>query len=89
MREAYGYRRFTYQPHYFAPVRWLFARAWLTGERPSMLFDGATRGLVERKVLLPGASALERLVARTRARANARLWRHLLTNSHRSMPTWR
>ena len=69
IRRIYGYRNFTDPPAYFHLVRWLYTRAWLSAERPSLLFDLATARLVERKVLLPGVTVLARLVAQVRDRA--------------------
>jgi hypothetical protein len=41
------------------------------------LFDRATAWLITHKVLLPGASVLERSIAGVRTRASDRLWRRL------------
>lgn len=77
IRGRFGYRDFA-DPHVGLPlVRFLFTRATLSPERPSQLFDLATAWLVERNVLLPGVSVLERLVARIRERANVALWEKL------------
>lgn len=56
---------------------WLATRVWLAVERPSLVFDLATAWLVERRVLLPGATTLERLIATAIREANERLWGQL------------
>ncbi len=54
IRRIYGYRDFSDPGASFPLVRWLYTRAWLSAEQPSVLFDLATAWLVERLVLLPG-----------------------------------
>src|SRR5687767_3229990 len=39
IRQHYGYHDFTDQPWHFRLVRWLYTRAWLSNERPLVLFE--------------------------------------------------
>jgi hypothetical protein len=77
IRERYGYRPFGDACLQWRLLRWLYALCWTGTDRPSALFDRATAWLVTHKVLLPGASVLERTIARVRSRASRRLWRLL------------
>jgi TnpA family transposase len=58
IKQRYGYRDFSEQPGHWQLVRWLYGRAWVGSESPSVLFDLATARLVEHKVLLPGVTVL-------------------------------
>jgi len=87
IRTEQGYRTLNDPMAGFALARWLYAQCWTGTDRPSVLFDRATRWLLAQKVLLPGVSVLERFVARLRERVEVRLCRLLgshLTNAQRS-----
>ncbi|WP_376700140.1 Tn3 family transposase [Streptomyces spectabilis] len=58
-------------------ARWLWDRCWSGNERPIALFDLATFHLVENKVLLSGATVLERMVTSIREHTNRKAWRTL------------
>jgi hypothetical protein len=78
IRDRYGYRDFTLDGRArFRLTRWLYALCWAGDDRPSLLLDRATAWLAGDKVLLPGISTLERLVAQVRHRASRRAWRVL------------
>lgn len=77
IRQHYGYQDFHSQPEHWRLVRWLYQRATLSAESPSLLFDLATARLVQRKILLPGVSVLARLIASIRERAANRLFQAL------------
>lgn len=77
IRTRYGYRDFTDQGAGLHLTRWLYALCGTGTDRPSVLFERATDGLLSHKVLLPGVSVLERFVAKRRTRVEKRLWNRL------------
>lgn len=74
IQRYYGYYDFHAPPWRFRLSRLLYSRAWISNERPSLLFDLATSWLIQHKVLRPGATTLSRLIAEIRERAENRLW---------------
>ena len=74
IRRRYGFRDFSDISARFRLNRWLYALCWTGTDRPGMLFDRAVAWLITNKVLLPGATVLERQVVRIRSRAQARVW---------------
>ncbi len=72
----YGYRDFAL-PWTFRLIRLVFTRSWLSNERSGLLFDLATRWLVQNKILLPGITTLTRLISEIREKSAGRLWARL------------
>lgn len=53
---------------------WIADQAWITGDGPKAIFSGAVAWCRARRVLLPGVTTLEKLVAAGREAAEQRLW---------------
>ena len=53
IREHYGYRDFNEVPWVFRLSRLLYAKSWISNERPSLMFDFATTWLIQHKIILP------------------------------------
>ena len=77
IRAYFGYHEFNTPPWRFRLNRLLYTRAWVSNERPSLMFDFATAWLLQNKIILPGVSTLSRLISEIRERAINRLWRRL------------
>lgn len=77
IREQYGYHEFIKPPWQFRLSRQLLSRAWISNERPTLMFDFATGWLIQQKVLLPGVTTITRLISEIRERATNRLWLRL------------
>ena len=79
IRSQFGYRDFQNSPDaVFALSRKLYTFCWVGDDKPGHLIEWARVWLIENKILLPGATTLERLVGRIRDRVRRRLWLHLV-----------
>ena len=80
IRARYGYSELAEKGNRFRLVRRLCALCWTGTDRPSVLFSHAMDWLCTNKILLPGVTVLERLIAEIRSRMEIRLWRLLIKN---------
>lgn len=77
IRAHHGYREFENAQAGLRLTRWLYTLCWMGTDQPGVLFDRARDWLLTHKVLLPGATVLEKFVARLRIRVADRLYRRL------------
>lgn len=87
IRSRYGFCDWSTPTVGFRLSRWLYSLCWTGTGQPGVLFDRATTWLLAHKVILPGATTLERFVARLRSRVETRLWKLLvrdITDGQRS-----
>lgn len=77
IRASWGVHEFIEGSVVFPLVRLLYLRAWVNADRPSVLFDVAKDWLMAHRVILPGISTLERLIARIRERVTVRQWQQM------------
>ena len=78
IRSYYGFSDWTDPIVGFRLSRWLYALCWTGTGQPGVLFDRATTWLLANKVILPGATTLERFIIRLRERVETRLWKLLV-----------
>lgn len=71
---VYGYRRLSELETAAEFRSFLTARAWTRAERPTRLYDQGVAWLRAERVLLPGVSAMARLVGEVRGAASDRLY---------------
>lgn len=76
----YGYREWDDPAVGLRFVRWVYGQCWLGTDRPLLLFERATLWLLAHKTLLPGATLLERWIARLRERIEERVCSVLTQN---------
>lgn len=76
--QKYGYRDISNPLVGFRLTRWLYVQCWTGTERPTLLFERATTWLLAHKVLLPGASTLERFISKLKHRVEQHLWKLLI-----------
>ncbi|GAA4519276.1 DUF4158 domain-containing protein [Nonomuraea ferruginea] len=95
IRDAYGYHDIDDHESWEGRVlarrfrTFLHGRAWTHAEGPTALFDQSVAWLRRHRVLLPGVTVLERLVASVREQADERLYATVARQVERADPALR